>query len=69
MGTEQMAKKHSGQMGIETNRELGANKLLEKIKIWGEWAPREMGTRANGHLRKMDIWGKGVVLRQVLDVD
>ena len=31
-----------------------------KINIWGKWAPGKMDTKANGHLEKMDIWGKGV---------
>ena len=41
MGTGQMAKKHSGQMGIEINGDLGQISCWKKL-IFG----------ANGHLEK-----------------
>ena len=59
MGTEQMAKKHSEQMGIEINGDLGQISSLEKLiglnGHQGKWAFGE-----NGHL------GERGVLPQVL---
>ena len=53
----------NGKRALEANGqrskwELVAIWLLEKMNISGKWAPGEMGTRANGHLGKMGIWGK-----------
>ena len=48
-------KKALGANGHQNKWGLGANWLLRKINIWVKWAPGEIGTRANGHLGKMDI--------------
>ena len=53
-------KKALGANGHRNKWGLGANWLLGKINIWVKSAPGEIGPRTNGHLGKMDIWGKEV---------